>query len=47
MIAQLKLKVSRFIPERLEEGILYVSIKYHTAAHLCPCGCKNKNSNTT
>jgi hypothetical protein len=28
-----------FIPERLEPGKLYVSRKYHTAAHLCCCGC--------
>lgn len=28
-----------FIPERLEEGVLYVSRRYHTASHLCCCGC--------
>jgi len=28
-----------FIPERLEQGILYVSPKYKTAIHLCCCGC--------
>ena len=27
------------IPEHLKEGILYVSMKYHTTAHLCACGC--------
>lgn len=27
------------IPERLEEGVLYVSILYATAMHLCACGC--------
>ena len=30
------------IPDNLEEGILYVSIKYATAIHLCACGCKNE-----
>lgn len=28
-----------FIPENLEQGILYISRKYSTAAHLCCCGC--------
>jgi hypothetical protein len=27
------------IPERLEPGILYVSMKYATSAHACCCGC--------
>jgi hypothetical protein len=26
-------------PTRLEPGILYVSLLYSTAAHICPCGC--------
>ena len=28
-----------FIPERLEEGVLYISQRYSTAAHKCCCGC--------
>lgn len=28
-----------WIPEKLEEGILYVSLKYEVAIHLCACGC--------
>lgn len=31
-----------FIPETLKEGILYVSIEYKTATHLCACGCKRE-----
>lgn len=27
------------IPEPLEESVLYISIPYATAAHLCACGC--------
>ncbi|MBF0270110.1 MAG: hypothetical protein HQL44_16115 [Alphaproteobacteria bacterium] len=27
------------IPERLEPGILYVSMEYATSAHSCCCGC--------
>lgn len=30
------------IPDTLEEDVLYVSIKYATAIHLCACGCKNE-----
>lgn len=26
-------------PAQLEPGLLYISIKYHTVLHLCPCGC--------
>jgi hypothetical protein len=32
-------KFVEFIPETLEEGILYVSIPYATAVHKCCCGC--------
>jgi hypothetical protein len=28
-----------FIPEKLNEGILYISRRYRTASHLCCCGC--------
>ena len=28
-----------FIPERLEEGVLYVSRRFSTCSHLCCCGC--------
>lgn len=39
-------KISRqdveFMPKQLEPGILYVSEKYGTAAHLCACGCGAK-----
>lgn len=27
------------IPDRLEEGIIYISMLYATAAHKCCCGC--------
>ena len=27
------------IPEKLEKGVLYVSIPFTTTIHLCPCGC--------
>jgi hypothetical protein len=31
-----------FMPKQLAPGILYVSRKYGTAAHLCACGCGEK-----
>lgn len=31
-----------FIPEPLEEGIVYVSIRFATSAHKCMCGCGSK-----
>lgn len=31
-----------FIPEKVEEGILYISIEYCTAIHKCICGCGNE-----
>lgn len=31
-----------YIPAQPEEGILYISIQYKSAVHLCICGCGNK-----
>src|SRR5262245_27812894 len=31
-----------FMPKQLEPGILYVSERFGTAAHLCACGCGAK-----
>jgi Family of unknown function (DUF6527) len=28
-----------FIPDVLEEGVVYVSVRYRVVTHLCPCGC--------
>lgn len=27
------------VPENMEEGVVYVSIKYRSVIHLCVCGC--------
>ena len=35
-------KFVEFIPEKVEEGILYISIEYCTAIHKCVCGCGNE-----
>jgi hypothetical protein len=36
---QIRPKFVEFIPERIEEGVLYVSERYSTAVHKCCCGC--------
>lgn len=30
------------MPAALEEGVLYVTDEFETAAHLCACGCRSK-----
>jgi len=30
------------IPSAVEAGVIYVSLKYATAVHLCACGCRNE-----
>lgn len=29
-------------PAELEDGIIYVSVRFRVVVHLCACGCKNK-----
>lgn len=31
-----------YIPNNLEAGVLYISITFATAAHLCCCGCRRE-----
>ena len=31
-----------FIPEKIQDGRLYISMKYATAVHKCCCGCGNE-----
>ena len=42
MKTTLQYKFVEFIPDILEEGILYITIEYRTAIHKCVCGCGNK-----
>jgi hypothetical protein len=37
--SRLKHQWVRFIPEKPEPGIIYISREYKTATHLCCCGC--------
>ena len=38
-IKQIRPEYVEFIPERLENGVLYISERYRTAVHKCCCGC--------
>lgn len=38
----LKHSFVEFVPRELEEGVIYISIEFATAVHLCVCGCKNE-----
>lgn len=31
-----------YVPEQLQEGMLYISMEHATAAHKCACGCGNE-----
>lgn len=43
---QLQHRFVEYIPERLEEGVLYIAIEYMTVTHLCCCGCGQEVSTT-
>ena len=42
MTLKLEHKFVDSIPEEIEEGILYISLRFRVIIHLCCCGCKNK-----
>lgn len=35
-------KFVEYIPQDIEDGVLYISMEYRTAIHKCICGCGNK-----
>lgn len=39
LLSRLEHRFTTAIPEKLEHGILYVSMEYATAVHRCCCGC--------
>ena len=41
-MAKMVLQRVRYMPSVLEPGVLYLSEEFHTAAHLCACGCGAK-----
>ncbi|MNX85501.1 hypothetical protein D3C86_1173380 [compost metagenome] len=42
LMKMLQHRFAEFIPETVEEGILYISVEYCTAIHKCVCGCGNE-----
>lgn len=38
----MKYKFLKYIPEDLDEGIIYISKEFKLAIHLCCCGCKSE-----
>lgn len=41
-VEALKPEFVEFMPDVLEEGIIYISIKFSVAIHKCCCGCGHK-----
>ena len=39
---KMQYKFVEFIPDELENGVLYVSVTYATVVHRCCCGCGNE-----
>lgn len=37
--ARLEHRFVQFIPDKLEPGVIYISMEFATAAHSCCCGC--------
>lgn len=37
-LTELRPEFVELVPEKLEPGVLYVSMKYEVAVHLCACG---------
>jgi hypothetical protein len=35
-------KFVKSVPDKLEDGVIYISIEYATAIHKCCCGCGNQ-----
>ncbi len=38
-VTHLNVVFVEFVPETLDEGVIYVSLEYGTVVHLCACGC--------
>lgn len=37
-----KNKLVESIPRNMKSDVLYISIKYNSVGHLCPCGCEEE-----
>lgn len=38
-VSELRLEQVEFMPDDMENGVIYVSDRFETAVHLCACGC--------
>lgn len=38
-INRLEVQFTEYIPDKLQDGTLYISMEYATASHNCACGC--------
>ena len=38
-ISTIRAEFVEFVPEQLDDGVLYISERYKTASHKCCCGC--------
>ena len=38
-VSTIRAEFVEFVPERLDDGVLYISERYKTASHKCCCGC--------
>jgi hypothetical protein len=41
-MSRISLQRVHYMPKELKPGILYVSVEFDVAGHLCACGCGNK-----
>jgi hypothetical protein len=41
-MSRISYQLVEFIPRVLAPGVLYISERYRTASHMCPCGCGEK-----
>lgn len=41
-VSEIKPMYVEFMPDELEEGVLYISERFELAMHLCACGCGEK-----
>lgn len=38
-VSRLQHRFVEYVPDKLEAGVIYVTVNYSTAVHLCCCGC--------
>ncbi len=41
-IKRFNVRYTEYIPEELQEGVIYISMENATASHMCACGCREE-----